>query len=273
MKTKEEKAYFAYLEKIIREQKAKSSFWQRETNSYEMDILMLMNHIAKKNPHLAERIVGNFIDTTKIKDYSKKDILSFMAQTEKGTICKWKNEEGEEIYLVNNGRNFFKQTKQILVFGNHVNKGDLELLKKSMYGQVLKKDIQKVYEKIAREEQRKIERKGKILYSVADKISDRKKRTLEHTASDFEKNFKELVREQGALCIPRATADTMLAFMPTSEKRKLGASLSQNGIVSEADWERLLSKWKNEAIHPEYKMERNYSHSVKPRRVEIFHSR
>lgn len=273
MKTKEEKAYFAYLEKIIREQKAKSSFWQRETNSYEMDILMLMNHIAKKNPHLADRIVGNFIDTTKIKDYSKKDILSFMSQTEKGTICKWKNEEGEEIYLVNNGRNFFKPTKQILVFGNHVSKGDLELLKKSMYGQVLKKDIQKVYEKIAREEQRKIERKGKILYSVADKISDAKKKTLEHTATDFEKNFKELVREQGSLCIPRATANTMLAFMPVAEKRKLGEGLTRNGITGEGEWERLLEKWKNEALHPEYKIERSYTRTIKSKTVEVLHSR
>lgn len=273
MKSKEEKAYFAYLEKIIREQKAKSSFWQKNTNSYEMDIIMLMNHIAKRNPHLADRIVENFIDATEIKDYSKKDILAFMAQTEKGTVCKWRNEEGEEIYLLNNGRNFFKPTKQILVFGNHVNKGDIELIKKSMYGQVLKKDIQKVYEKIAREEQRKIERKGSAVHSIAEKIGNSKKEIIEHSASDFEKNFKTLVREQGSLCIPRATADTMLAFMPTSEKRKLGASLSQNGIVSEADWERLLSKWKNEAIHPEYKTERTYSQSVKPRRVEIFHSR
>ena len=162
MKHNEEKEYFAYLEKIIREQKAKSGFWRRNTSSYEMDILMLMNHIARKNPHLADRIVGNFVDTTGMKDCSKQDILSFMGRTEKGTICKWRNERGEEIYLVNNGENFFRQSKQILVFGNHMNRGDLELLRKSMYGAVLKRDIQKVYEKISREERKKMQRKESL---------------------------------------------------------------------------------------------------------------
>ena len=68
MKTKEEKQYYAYLEKIIREQKAASAFWHKNTNSYEMDILMLINHIAKKNPHLMDKIINNFVDTTVMKD-------------------------------------------------------------------------------------------------------------------------------------------------------------------------------------------------------------
>ena len=79
MKSKEEKEYYAFLEKIIREQKASSAFWRRGSNSYEMDVLMLMNHIAKKNPDLADRIVNNFVDTTGMENCSKQDILSFMA--------------------------------------------------------------------------------------------------------------------------------------------------------------------------------------------------
>ena len=273
MKRNEEKEYFAYLEKIIREQKAKSGFWRRNTSSYEMDILMLMNHIARKNPHLASRIVGNFVDTTGMKDCSKQDILSFMGRTEKGTICKWRNERGEEIYLVNNGENFFRQSKQILVFGNHMNRGDLELLRKSMYGAVLKRDIQKVYEKISREERKKMQRKESPLLSILDSMADRREKIMEHTASDFEKNFKKLVREQGAICIPRATADTMLAFMPKSEIHKLGLGLNSIGVRSELDWERLLSKWKEEALNTNIALERTYKRTVKPKGVEVFHSR
>lgn len=273
MKRTEEKEYFAYLEKIIREQKAQSAFWHKDSNSYEMDILMLMNHIAKKNPHLANRIVNNFIDTTSVKDYSKQDILAFMGKTEKGTVCKWRNEEGEEIYLVNNGEHFFKKSKQILVFGNRMNKGDLELLKKSMYGAVLKKDIQKVYEKIARDEQKKQRQKNSPLFSVIGGVEKRKEKILEHSASEFEKNFKTLVREQGSLCIPRATADTMLAFMPGSEIKKLGQGLNAIGVRNDVEWEHLLTKWKNEALHPEIVQERNYKKTVKPRTVEIVHSR
>ena len=34
MKRSEEKQYYAFLEKIIREQKASSSFWHKGSNSY-----------------------------------------------------------------------------------------------------------------------------------------------------------------------------------------------------------------------------------------------
>lgn len=273
MNRKAEKEYFAYLEKIIREQKAASSFWKSGTNSYEMDILLLMNHISKKNPNLADKIISNFVDTTGMKDCSKQDILTFMARTEKGTICKWKNESGEEVYLINNGERPFKKSKQILVFGNHLNKGDLELLKKSMYGTVLKKDIQKVYEKIAREEQRKVQRSFFKKESFLTKMTEKKERIIEHSSSEFERNFKRLVREQGSLCIPRATADTMLAFMSGSEKKKFAESLNSRGVTDSMSWERLLDKWKNEALNPQISYERTYRQTKKTREVEVFRSR
>ena len=257
MKSKEEKEYYAFLEKIIREQKASSSFWRRGSNSYEMDVLMLMNHIAKKNPTLMDKIINNFVDTTGMENCSKQDILSFMARTEKGTICRWKDENGTEVFLVNNGERFFKSSKQILVFGDRMNRGDLELLKKSMYGQVLKKDIQKVYEKIAREEMKKQQQvyNGKKV-SFINKIAEKKEKIQENSASDFEKNFKMLVKEQGPLCIPRATADTMLAFMSRSERKKLAGGLSLFGVSNSLAWEHLLENWKNEALTKEFSIKR-----------------
>lgn len=274
MKRSEEKQYYAFLEKIIREQKASSSFWHKGSNSYEMDVLMLMNHIAKKNPRLMDKVINNFVDTTGMKDCSKQDILSFMARTEKGTICKWKDENGNEVYLINNGERLFNPSKQILVFGNRMNKGDLDLLKKSMYGQVLKKDIQKVYEKIAREEQKKqlqIQNGKKV--SFINKIAEKNEKIQEHSASEFERNFKLLVKEQGPLCIPRATADTMLAFMSGGERKKLAAGLSSIGVTDGNSWEHLLDKWKNEALNPEIKVERTYKQTIKPRKVEVLHTR
>lgn len=274
MKRQDEKSYYAYLEKIIREQKASSAFRQKDSPSYEMDILMLLNHISRRNPDLLDRIVGNFVDTTGMKNCSKQDILSFMARTEKGTVCKWKDGNGEEIYLVNNGGHFLKKSKQILVFGNHLNKGDLELLKKSLYGQVLKKDIQKVYEKIAREEQRKAsDRAINKKKSFFEFLAENREKKLEHTATDFERNFKTLVKEQGSLCIPQATAQTMLSFMDNAEKRKLSESFSQLGVRNSLDLERLLDRWKAEALKPEIVKERTYARTVKTRNAEVLHVR
>lgn len=266
MKSRDEKAYYAYLEKVIREQKAKSPFFAHGTESHEMDILMLMNHIEKRNPHLMDKILENFIDTTGMENSSKADILAFMAKTDKGTICRWKNEEGEEVYLINNGTNLFKGSKRILVLGNHMNKEDLELFKKSMYGAVLKKDIEHVYKKIERDNLRKQQQKHA---SIIEMFSEKKEKVLDHSSSNFERNFKALVREQGSTCNSFQTAATMVSLMSGTEKKNLGESFAQMGVRNNNDLERLLSKWKNEALHPEYKVERTRTQTKKTKEVEV----
>ena len=245
-----EKEYYKYLEKVIREQKARQPFFHNNSQSYEIDIHMIMQHIMKKNPELAEKIFSNFVDTTQMKDASKQDILRFVGRTEKGTIVKWKNEEGEEIYLVNNGQNFFTNTKRVLVLGSHLNKSDLNELKNTMYGAVLKRDIQHVYKKIQRDEQRK-QKKGESLYEYFTR-----KNELEHTSSNFEKNFKQLVKEQGSTCITFSTFSTMVTLMKENERKTLAQSFSQMGVRNNFELEALLSKWKSEALHPEYVQQR-----------------
>lgn len=253
MKSREEKAYYAYLEKVIREQKARSPFFSKGSESREMDILMLMQHIEKKNPRLMDKIIENLIDTSGLENASREEILELMSRTDKGSFCRWKNEEGEEVYLINNGRNLLNRRKRILVLGSHMNKGDMELFKKTMYGAVLKKDIEHIYKKIEHDNQRRA-KKGRR--SVLEFFSERKEKALEHTSSNFEKNFKNLVREQGAACSPFATAQAMIAFMPGTEKAKLSESLTGMGIRDSNSLERLLSKWKSEALHPEYEIVR-----------------
>ena len=248
-----EKKYYEYLEKVIREQKAKSPFFKSSSQSYELDIHIIMQHIMKNNPDLAEKIFSNYVDTTQMQNASKQDILKFVGKTEKGTIVKWKNEKGEDIYLVNNGKDFFSNSKRVLILGNHLNKSDLNELKKSLYGSVLKKDLQHVYKKIQRDEERK-QKKGNSLYDYFMKKQEEK---LEHTSSNFEKNFKQLVKEQGASCIPFATASTMVSFMNNIEKEKLNQSFYNMGVRNNSDLEALLSKWKAEALTPaEYTQER-----------------
>lgn len=247
-----EKEYYEYLEKVIREQKAKTPFFKDTSQSYEIDIQMILQHIMKKNPDLAQNLFSNFVDTTQMENASKQDILRFVGRTEKGTVVKWKNEDGEEIYLINNGKNFFSNNKRVLVLGSHLNKADLNELKKTMYGAVLKKDLEHVYKKIQREQVRK-QKKGESIYEY---LTRKQNENYEHTASDFEKNFKQLVKEQGSSCIPFATASTMITFMEPAEKKKLSQSLTNMGVRTHSDLETLLSKWKSEALHPEYVQER-----------------
>lgn len=271
MKTNDERAYYEYLEKIIRERKRGMPFFGAKSESHEMDILMLMSHIQKKNPRLMERILGNFIDANADgKNPSRVEILSALQKMEKGTVCRWKDESGQELWLVNNGENLMGGKRRVLVFGSHLDRGDMELFKKSLYGSVLRKDIEHVYKKIARDNARAQARKRKsgAAVGVLDFFSERKERMLEHTSSNFEKNFKELVRAQGASCHPFATAQTMISLMSGVEKKNLSQSLSGMGVRNSSDMERLLSKWKNEALNPEYRIEREHKRTVRSRTVE-----
>lgn len=266
MKSHLEKNYYKYLEKVIREQKAETPFFSQGTESREMDIFMLMQHIENKNPHLMEKILGNIIDTTGLENSSKADILAFMSKTDKGTIVRWKNEEGEELYLVNNGTNLFKKSKRILVLGDHLNKGDLDLFKRSVYGSVLKKDIEHIYKKLEQENLNRQKNKSKLFI---EKFTEKKEKVLVRSSSDFEKNFKELVKEQGGTCSTFQLASTIVSFMPGIEKQKLGASFAQMGIQNDNDLEKLLSRWKNEALHPEVIEQRSYKNTVKNRDIEV----
>ena len=173
----------------------------------------------------------------------------------------------QELYLVNNGQNLLSGQKRILVLGSHVNKGDIELLKKTMFGTVLRKDIEHVYKKM--EKSRMHDKKN----FVQKFFGESKERKIENVSSDFEKNFKMLVREQGVSCVPMATASTMVKFMPGAEKEKLAVSLKNIGIQNGNDLERLLSKWKNEALNPEYEIERKKKQRTKERTVTIITTR
>ena len=62
------KEYYEYLEKVIREQKAKSPFFKSSSQSYELDIHIIMQHIMKNNPDLAEKIFSNYVDTTQMQN-------------------------------------------------------------------------------------------------------------------------------------------------------------------------------------------------------------
>ena len=65
----------------------------------------------------------------------------------------------------------------------------------------------------------------------------------------------------------------MLAFMPKNERAKLADGLSHIGVTNIFEWEHLLDKWKNEALNPEYEIQRTYKQTVKPRTIEIVHTR
>jgi hypothetical protein len=72
--------------------------------------------------------------------------------------------------------------------------------------------------------------------------------SLNHSSGDFEKNFKALVREQGRGADSLLTAKFLVCSMSPVDKSELNKNLLSNGLKTPGDLERLLSKWKSEAL-------------------------
>jgi hypothetical protein len=64
----------------------------------------------------------------------------------------------------------------------------------------------------------------------------------------FEKQFKALIREQGSGSSSNRTAQYIFTTMAYSDKKKLNHSFKAMGIKTNADMEKLLQRWKSEAL-------------------------
>ena len=245
------KEYYNYLEKIIREHKAKNPFFKSGSNNYETDILELIKHIKNKDSFLLEKFISDNINIPELVNVSKENVLEFMKKTKKGTICRWKNKEGVEVFLINDGKNILKTDK------------------KNMYNSILKKDIKYVYNKI---EQNNL-KEQKIKKKILEFFNEQKEKNGELNSSVFEKTFKELVREQGGLSSPISTATFMLSLMSGADKNEFAINLNNMGIKNVYSFERLLSKWKYEALNPEYEIIRNTYRRKKEKNIDILRSR
>lgn len=269
MASKEEKEYYAYLEKMIRQRKGLSPFFSVGTEDYEMDVMTLAEHIARKNPKLAARLAGSVVDATGMKDASRQDILSFMARTEKGTIVKWLGPTGEALWLVNDGsKNPLRLKKSVRVFGERLTKSDLMLLRKSVCGAVLKRDIKRVYRKIARDEERA--KKSGPVRNVLSAFEAKATAEKVRGASKFERDFKELCRRAGGSASPYATAQALVMGMSDGEKKALIRSMKMQGVKSPQSFLGLLAQWKAEALNPRIVVERK---RARERDVEVSRGR
>lgn len=242
MKAIEEFSYYKWLEDLIRDRK-KSEFYLTDINQDEKDIeiMLLAEQIIRKNPKVLDDIIAGTVDASQNKNISQKDVLDFLGKTEKGTIVTWKDKDGNEYLFVNAGRGSFNK-KRILILGEDFKVDDLNTLKKALARQVLLKDIKKVYEDIAKKQQ--TEKRNKTY--LKDMFSE--KNRIENTASNFKKNFKNIVKEYNGIS-SMATVGLMVKTMSGSEKKKLTESFTAMGIKGKNALETTLNAWRNEALN------------------------
>lgn len=224
MNSSNERKYYEYLENIIRERKQKGVFFPIGSRDYEMDLSLLLDHIQRKNPNLAQKLLDNFIDIEEIpalKNASNEEIKNFLRKTPKGTIAHLKNNKGENLYIFNNGK-----SHKLQVINSKIKKIDLETLKKSVLANILKKDLKQVYEKIHKQENKK-----KInAISVFNKSSSLVKEVNPVGKNKFENDFIEMSQKWGSTASPMALLGAYILPMNNIERKELFGMFTQKGI-------------------------------------------
>lgn len=243
MKKLEEKSYYLWLEDVIREQNHNRFRFDMSSGERDAQMMLLVHYIEKHYPKMYEKLLAGTVDASANSNVTKDDVLSFLGKTEKGTCVTWKDMNGNEFLFINAGQGSVKNKRRILVMGNDDSKKDINLIKKAIVSELLRKDVEHVYEKIQKQEQKK--KQGKTYLS--EMFSQRN--SITHTAGSFENNFKKMIKKQGFGASAMNTAQIMVRTMSSSEKKKLLSSFSAMGIKTGDDLEKLLTRWKDEALH------------------------
>lgn len=241
MKKNEEKKYYAWLEHMI--QKRFLSMPLKTEEEKEIEIMMIVHQIQKRYPTLAERLTAGTVDTTHIKSQDKRDILQFLATTEKGTAVIWKDESDNEYLFINAGDGKDENKKRIVILSDKNMTHDN--VKSLLYTKLLTKDVEYIYNRIYEKENRK--QRTKMMNNLFSG-----KNTLINSASAFERNFKKMIQKQGYGCSALNTAAIMIRTMSASEKKKLNQAFAAMGVKNAEELQNVLENWKGQALNQRY---------------------
>lgn len=244
---REEKQYFQILEKLVRDEKKNSIFFKEGSDNFALDIELLFRHLQKKDPNFLNHMFDQYIDTTQLKGFkSVAEVKELVASLKKGSIVKWQDKDGRELFYVNQGRNILTGKKQIYICSNLLSKKDIKSLQKSFMEHILKKDLKQVYKKIQKENLQKKNKKKNLLKETVLQRNEYKQKQLSVTGSSFEKQFKKAIMEIGSSSVDSVmVAKTIFSTKSNGEKRDISAAFSH---LTEDGFKSLLSSWKDETL-------------------------
>jgi hypothetical protein len=217
----------------------------------------LAQYVMRSYPHLTRNVLSNTVYTVPETPITRGIIQSLINRTQKGTVIAVKDAKGNHTLFANAGEGTAANKKRILVMdssGPDMNTTDP---RSRAVLQVLKNDLRYVLENDKFLTPFQAARKPPFTPAKKPEVKPKGK---------FERHFKNLIKEQGRSASSNSTAQYILSTMAFTEKRKLNHSLSAAGIKTKDDMERLLQKWKAEALRelspPERTRSRNTEISV-----------
>jgi hypothetical protein len=199
----------------------------------------LADFIMASYPRLTQNLLNGSIYTVPKTPFSERVIPAIINAAAKGTVVAVRDAQGKLKIYANAGKDNKGNKKRILVIDGHEKDTVKNNHRAFLAYHILKDDIQYVFHNEAY-------LKAKPSQSAAPE--DRQNRNTATPKGRFEKQFKSIIREQGSASSPNRTAQYIFATMAYSDKKKLNRSFEAMGIKTSANMEKLLQRWKSEAL-------------------------
>jgi hypothetical protein len=251
MKSSDERKYFRLLENIVKHRKGNTRFLSaRDGDAFRLEISSLLHYVNRLHPGLADSLFSKEISLTRIPVIREKELRDYVLSSDKGSVFQFRDSRGNVKALINAGKNYLSGKNSVIVLSNSLKIRDIPKYRQYLYLALLQKDIEQVYRNMAARQRKNYPpQAGSVLLL-------NEKNTLRHSSGEFEKNFKSLIREQGYGADSLLTAKILAASMSPADKSELNKNLISSGIRNQDALERLLSKWKSEALLANHGRER-----------------
>jgi hypothetical protein len=237
MKEKQEEKYYSGLNAIINRYNKKH--FNHAVVADDQYASSLAAFIMASYPRLTQSLVNGSVYTIPKTPFSERIIPAIINAAAKGTVISIRDAQGRLKMYANAGKDGKGNKKRILVIDGHEKDSVKNNHRRLLAYHILKDDIQYVFRD-------KTYLKPKPSVPVSSGLRENREKVT--PKGKFERQFKSLIREQGASSSPGVTAQYIFTTMAYSDKKKLNHSLSAMGIKTKPDMEKLLQRWKSEAL-------------------------
>jgi hypothetical protein len=199
----------------------------------------LADFIMASHPRLTQNLISGSLYTVPKTPFSERIIPASVNAAAKGTVVSVRDGRGKLKIYANAGKDEKGNRKRILVLDGYEKDTAKSGSRFFLAYSILKDDIKYVFRN------EKFIREGRPPAKTPPPGENRGSATPK---GKFEARFKALMREQGTGSSPEAAAQYLFAAMAYSDKKKLNHSLQATGIKTKGDMEKLLQRWKSEAL-------------------------
>jgi hypothetical protein len=251
VKEAQEEKYYASLNAIIN--RYNRTHFNQAVAPDDQYASSLAEFIMASYPRLAQNLLNGSIYTVPKTPFSERIIPAIVNAATKGTVVSVRDAQGKLKIYANAGKDNTGNKKRILVFDGHEKDTAGKNRRLQLAAHILKDDIQYV---LRSDKYLRTNRLPPVLPALEEN------RAQATPKGKFERQFKALTREQGSGSSPSLTAQYIFSAMAHSDKKKLGRSFEAMGIKTNNDMEKLLQRWKSEALRERPLPRRSFSREL-----------